>query len=131
MLRVVDVIQRLYVAHDAMPLLIKAMNDLRDISALEICIEQYLPQDIDHLLKAGSGNIVRMVLLRHLVRIEACSRPAQRISNQLRMMLNEFFGIDVFEITSERGAGSKPLVKLPDKTTDGRHATVFVEKCRH
>jgi hypothetical protein len=47
------------------------------------------------------------------------------------MMLNEFFGIDVFEITSERGAGSKPLVKLPDKTTDGGHATVFVEKCRH
>ena len=34
-----------------------------------------------------------------------------------------------FEITPERGAGSKTLVKLPDKTTDGGHATVFVEKC--
>ena len=28
------------------------------------------------------------------------------------MMLNEFFGIDVFEITPERGAGSKTLVKF-------------------
>ena len=130
MLRLVDVIQRLYVAHDAMPLLIEAMDDLRDISAFEICIEQYLAQDIYHLFEAGSGDIVRVVLLRHLVRVEACRRPTQRVGNQLCMMLNEFFGIDVFKITSERGAGSKPLVKSPDKLADDGYAAVFVEKCR-
>jgi hypothetical protein len=111
-----------------MPLLIEAMNDLRDISAFEICIEKYLAQDIDHLFEAGSGDIVWVVVLRHLVRVEACRRPTQRVGNQLRMMLNEFFGIDVFEISSERGAGSKTLVKSPHKLSDDGHATVFVEK---
>ena len=74
---------------------------------------------------------MRVMLLRHLVWVEACRRSTQCVGNQLRMMLNEFFGIDVFEITPECRAGSKTLVKLPDKTTHSGNATIFVKQCRH
>ena len=69
-----------------------------------------------------------VVLICHFVGVKACRWFTQSVSDQFSVMLNEFFGTDVLEITSQRGTGSKALVEMSHQAADCGHAAIFVKK---
>jgi len=72
-----------------------------------------------------------VVLICHFVGVKACRWFTQSVGDQFSVMLNEFFGVDVFEITPQGGTGSKTLMELSHQAADRGHTAIFVEKCRH